>query len=138
MDMHIIKLTPSSYHPDNSSRINYLSPALLVVDSCRWLFKRLGQFSDNQCRALASSDQLNRRSTPSQWKIPARLAHRQGKVIEKIDAIIALPMAYVSAIQRGKVVNTGVWTPGGKRTEPTVDSSFDVMQVGLPGYVSNH
>jgi hypothetical protein len=93
---------------------------------------------DNQCRALASSDQLNRRSTPSQWKIPARLAHRHGKVIEKIDAIIALPMAYVSAIQRGKVVNTGVWTPGGKRTEPTVDSSFDVMQVGLPGYVSNH
>jgi len=49
---------------------------------------------------------------------------------EKIDAIAALAMAC-----RG---NTGVWNSGGRREEIKVDSSFDVMQVGLPEYDPNY
>ena len=59
-------------------------------------------------------------------KIPAKLGGKP----EKIDAIAALAMAC-----RG---NTGVWNSGGRREEIKVDSSFDVMQVGLPEYDPNY
>jgi len=53
---------------------------------------------------------------------------------EKVGANRCIAMACVAAIQHGRVVNTGVWNPGGRREEIKVDSSFDVMQVGLPEY----
>ena len=67
-------------------------------------------------------------------KIPAKLGGKP----EKIDAIAALAMACVSAIQRGRVVNVGNWQPGGKKDDIKVDASFDVMEVGLPGYNPNY
>ena len=57
---------------------------------------------------------------PRGWRIAKE------KTSKKIDAISALSMGCVSAVQIGKV-SMGTWTSGGRNQEPEVESSFNVL-----------